>query len=361
MKPLLFFTCILFFACTKQDTLTVLDYKGNAIAISVTNDKTTFDLVKGSADMGKLSWNSPDYGYASSSTYVLQFDLKSRNFADMTQIDSLIIGNKKTFELDNNSVNKVAQNLGLKIGASGDLVFRIVSYLPTVIPVYSASMDLRVNNVFSPFNAYVLMGNYNNNALDETAKQVVSVDDNSKFEGFMTFDKVGSFSLTNDKGVTKWGKGATANTLVKGGTAIDIPTTGFYVFVGDTLTGLYVFEKITAWAIIGDAYKGWKEDLVQLMTDKGQGTYEALGVSLIAGKMKLMPIVKDKAVWGAAVGTYGQLGYQWFEYGIGGTSIVGEAKIKGYDIYINTAGSYDITLKISQSIPGKYNYSVKPS
>lgn len=339
---------IFFEGCKKDEDQVVFD-SNNTKAPTVSANKNSLILLSTSNPDTAIvfSIGKADYSLSTEVNYVLEFDLKNKNFSTSRSV-SLGVTTSKSFTVK--ELNSLLTSIpGVLAGSNNVFEARVTSSIgkPASQKISSNTLILNITPYFQLIN-YTNMyvpGNYQN-WTPATAEKIASVDySDTYFEGYINFPNQNTeFKFTPkpnwDDDYGDESDTGTSGKLKKKGTNLKVSDAGYYFIKADISSNTWSAEK-TNWSIIGDAAKGWDND-IDMTYDVNSKTW-SITTDLNGSKNLKFRANKDWKL------NYGD--------GISGSGPDGFLDQTGDNIPILETGNYTITLDLSN--PGNYSYKLK--
>ena len=335
---------MLLWACEKEETRAVLR---SGVSPQLAVSATTLELKQEDADKAAASftWPAVDYGFTDAIGYVLQVAKSGTNFAGASTVEIGVSKSdlKKEFKVAelNGELNKI-----LTPGLSQEIEVRLKSN--TINPIYSNTVKMMVRpyrvRIFYTFpQAINVAGNFQD-WNPGAAPQIVSVNNNGEYEGFINFSNAANPEFKLVKGA-EWGAGdfgsPSAGKLGNGGDNLKITTgAGIYLLRANTTAMTWSATKVNGIGLIGSAVPttGWDSDR-DMAFDAASGTY-SITLDLNAGEIKF----RANDAWA-------------LDLGDNSNPNDGRPEIGGSNIKIDAAGNYTITLDLL--VGGNWVYTIK--
>ena len=322
-------------ACKKDETQAVLK-EGSVPVLSASGAAFALTEKDKDKDAMTLSWSAPDYGFQAAPTYKVQFAAKGTSFAKPQEVN--VAGAlKKAFKTS--ELNKILVKIGALPGQGSELEVRVLSVVTTALAP-------AISNVVG-FGATPYLENLDYTSLwvpgsyqgwdPATANKISAPNEDDVYEGYINMkDATTVFKMTEKPNFNKaiYGDEAKANTgkIASPGEDMQAKAPGFYRVNADLNTLTWSITK-TEWGVVGDAAGSWDND--QNMTyDVASGLWKVT-LALTKGSIKF----RANKAWVINLGDNDADAI--LDYG-------------GADIKINTAGNYEIALKLATA--GNYTY-----
>lgn len=342
IKPALYITALawLFAACKKDLPVVTLD-TSNPKEPALTATESSLVLLEARQNNTAVifNWTKPEYNFAASFVYTLQFAKAGTNFASPIN-EAVGTEVKKTYT--EKSFNALMLSLGLKPGQEGQVQVRLKSVMnDSIAPLYSNTHAMAV----TPYSLeqFLYVPGDHQGWSPSTGSIIRSPEKNNKYEGYVY---IGSgnrkFKFTD---APDWNNGifgdenasGTSGKISTPGNDFLVASFGYWRINADLVNKTWTSAK-TDWGLIGSATpNGWNSD--QDMTWDATAKVMTITLNLVGGEVKF----RANDDWGVNFGDDGANGS--LEYG-------------GANIPIAAAGNYTITLDLSGG-GGKYTYTVK--
>ena len=290
-----------------------------------------------------FSWSAADFGFNSSTTYVVQLS----DSANFPKVASLITSQKLSGTVKVSDVNAIILAWGYPFGTSVTVYYRVTaSVSANAATSYSAvkTMSFKPYDVLINYPMVYVPGAYQGWSPGATNGRLFSYGFNSQYAGIVRIkdgtNATSEFKITSapDWNHTNWGGTLTktgnnySGTLDPSGNNLSV-SAGTYAITVDVTTLAITLTKTDDWGIIGSAVPttGWNSSAP--MFYNGQRKMWEITANFVAGEFKF----RANDAWDLNYG------------GSGGTLSAG-----GANIAIATAGNYLIRFD-----PVKLTYTVK--
>jgi len=329
-------------SCKKDETKTILSSSPGAPGLTIPGGTTMVLLKPNKADTLIYTWSAVNYGVQVIPTYTLQMDLHNNNFSNPSSLGSVdllkslivIIGdlNGKLVPLLDDP--QVMQPLAMDFRIMTVLKNKDGGLLDSIKPVYSAVIQQTITPYYAPivYPMLAVPGSYQAWNVTDSSTAIASVTFNNLYEGYTWFPdantefKFAKFSWDADK---NWGSNAGDGKLNAAGSNIKVTDPGYYKLNAD-LGGLTYGAVKTTWAVIGDATPGgWNTDTP--MTYDPTTKVWTVTVQLTTGGIKF----RANGAW---------------DINYGDSKTIGSLILNGTNIASPGAGSYTITLNLSNPV-----------
>ena len=295
--------------------------------------------------MTTVTWSAADYGFKAAVTYTLQITTTS-SFTNAVSMG--VTSTSTSLPLSNSSMNTTLLILGADSSAYTTVKYRVMAVIGSAVAaIYSDTGSISVK----PFLKYIryprlyVPGDYQGWHETDSTTVIWSATSNNMYEGYLYFNaatsgmkflKVPAWEQDNTIGdPVASGTSGTLQIGNWGGNNINVSGgPGVFKVNADLPDKTYSWVK-TTWSIIGDATAGgWNTDTQ--MTYSIANKVWTVTATLTAGGMKF----RANNDWGLNLGDNN-----------------GDKKLQynGNNITIAAAGSYTITLDLSQAI---YKYKL---
>jgi starch-binding outer membrane protein SusE/F len=345
MKKLFIITVALGFAllsaCKKDKLVTVT---GNVQAANITSPGagTSFAVtVADSAQVLNVKWESPNYGVQAVVSYFVQVDSVGKNFKKFVTLANL--ASAKSFSISyNNFNNAVMAPLGLTPNAASTLELRVGTAIYGADTVFSKPVSLSVTTL--QLDQLWLPGSYEGYN-PAAAPTIPDVTPNATYEGYAYFSAAGNFKFTSapDYGHTNYGYSSDGKLTTDGNAAgIGFNSAGVYLLDANVQTLTYSATYIQSFGIIGTATPGQWNNSTPMNYDVSTGLW-SVTAALVPGALKF----RANDVWD-------------INYGPADSSaLTGTLQFNNPGaITINDAGTYTITIDMTQKTQRGYYYTV---
>ncbi len=331
---------LLFTACKKAPLVTV---SANIAAPTLTNpaDGSSVNVtVADSAQILNITWGKPDYGVAAVVNYFVQVDSAGKNFSKFYTLASLT--SATSFSLSyNNFSGKMMNGLGLAPNALSSIEIRIASAIYGKDTVYSKPVKIALTTL--AVNQLWLPGSYEgyNPAAAPTIPSVTQ----TTYEGYVFFSAAGNFKFTSapDYSHINYGDGGSGKLTTDGNAGgIGYNNAGVYLLDADITALTYSATYISTIGIIGTATpQGWNGSTA-MNYDQPSGLW-SIKLALVPGALKF----RANDDWTINYGPSDS-------NALTGTLIFNDPGA----ITINNAGTYTVTIDMTQKKQKGYLYSI---
>lgn len=328
-------------ACKKEEKVVISTI---IVAPVISTPVTATTLVVTPADsaaMLSIQWSKANYGVNAVLSYFVQIDSAGNGFKK-----SLILLSSKsdTLLLSNGAFNnRLLIGLGLAPNAVSTIDIRVGVSLSGKDTVFSKPITMVITTFkqLAPLQLYV-PGSYQNWS-PSTAPKVYPVT-TFTYEGFVYISGNSYFKFTSDPdwNHVNYGDAGNGNLTTNGlAGSMSIVAPGYYKLNADIKNLTYSAINIRTFGIIGTATpQGWNGS-TPMTYNQSNGTW-SVTVNLVPGALKF----RANDAWD-------------INYGPADVNALTGLLIQTNDaITIPAAGSYTITMDMSQSTPKKYIYSV---
>jgi hypothetical protein len=304
---------------------------GTSIAVTVPD----------SSQMLTITWRKPNYGVSAVVSYFVQIDSLGKNFKTYVNIGNLTTTN--TLSLSYNILNNDLLNpLALTPNAASTIEVRIGSAIYGSDTVYSKPVSIAFTSL--QLDQLWLPGSYENYS-PATAPTIPSVIAKTTYEGFAYFSAAGNFKFTSAPDYNHINYGyASAGLLTTNGTAggIGYNSAGVYLLDANVQALTYDAQYIQTFGIIGTATADQWNGSTPMTYNTATGLW-TITTSLTAGALKF----RANDAWD-------------INYGPTNPSALSGAMVFNNPnaITITTAGTYTITMDMTQRTQKAYLYSV---
>lgn len=334
-------------SCKKdEERLTVSGGDAPVLALSSTTlnlskDKAADTVITFSWNNYDVKWSQPDYA-TNITDYTIEIDSAGQNFASPYQIDMTGRTSGKYSGGDFNAL--LLNRLLLPAGKESALEVRLkASVSPNSSPVYSNVVAMKVTpylvSSIPDYPSLFIVGSHQG-WTPATAPAIRSAKNDGSYEGYVNFpDASTEFKITTARDWDHPAYGdAGAGALSTSGGNIKQEGAGYYLIKFNEKTLKWSAAK-TTWALIGDATPGgWDADS-PMTFDKEANVWKAT-YTLKAGKYKF----RANGNWDMNLGTGSNTGV--LSYG-------------GDNIELKEAGTYEVTLDLSNGAYYMYKLTKK--
>ena len=327
-------------ACKKAPLATVA---ANITAPVLNNpaDGSSVDVtVADSAQALTINWASPNYGVSAVVNYIVQVDSVGSNFTKNYVLASLTSTN--TFSLSyNNFSGKMMNGLGLAPNALSSIEIRIASAIYGKDTVYSKPVKIALTTL--AVNQLWLPGSYE--GYNPAAAPTIPAVTQTTYEGYVYFSAAGNFKFTSapDYNHVNYGDGGNG-TLTTNGNAggIVFSPAGVYLLDADITNLTYSATYISTFGIIGTATPQQWNASTPMIYDQSTGLW-SIKIALVPGALKF------RADDGWTI-NYGPLD---------SNALTGTLQFNNPGaITINNAGTYTVTIDMTQKKQKGYYYTI---
>ncbi len=327
-------------AC-KKDKLVMVAGNIQAAAITTPSTGTAFAVtVADSSQLLNIKWDEPNYGVQAVVSYFVQVDSVGKNFKKFVTIGNLRQANAFSISY-NNFNNAVMAPLGLTPNAASTLELRVGTAIYGADTVFSKPVSLSVTTL--QLDQLWLPGSYEgyNPAAAPTIPDVTA---NTTYEGYAYFSAPGNFKFTSapDYGHTNYGY-SSDGVLTTDGNApgIGFNNAGVYLLDANVQTLTYNAQYIQSFGIIGTATPGQWNNSTAMNYDVSTGLW-SVTAALTPGALKF----RANDAWA-------------INYGPAQDALTGTLQFNNPGaITINDAGTYTITIDMTQKTQKGYYYTV---
>lgn len=294
----------------------------------------------------RFTWNAANFG-TSEVTYTVEVDTKTNNFAGTSIKNFGSVINEKQLSVTVQKMDEVALSLGAIPFTATEFVVRIKAVAGTAT-LYSNIIEIVINPYLFPATLW-MPGGYQassgygaNDWTPANAPQLASSGPNKPdLEGYVYIGNSSNFKLTVDATWDKpqYGLGDAPGSLKLNGGDIPTPATvGYYLLQVNSEKLTYKFTA-AEWGIIGSATPGGWDNSTNLTYDKTAKVWKISNVNLTDGDWKF----RANNGWDINLGK--------LKTAPNGVNL----EYNGDNIAV-TAGTYDITLDLSN--PRVYKYTI---
>jgi len=332
---------VLLSACQKEKKITVAaNIQASAITSPATG--TSIDVtVADSSQTFTVTWSKPNYGVSAVVSYFVQVDSLGKNFKSFVNIGNVTATN--TLSLSYNNLNALLMNpLNLTPNAASSLEIRVGTAIYGADTVYSKPVSLSLTTL--QLDQLWLPGSYENYN-PAGAPIIPSVIAHTTYEGFAYFSAAGNFKFTSAPDYNHINYGYASNgVLTTNGSAAGIGynSAGVYLLDANVQALTYSAQYIQTFGIIGTATAGQWNSSTPMTYNVSNGLW-TITTSLTAGALKF----RANNSWDI---NYGPTNAN----ALSGTMAFNNPN----SITITTAGTYTITMDMTQTVQKGYLYSV---
>lgn len=335
---------IAFFSACKKTPLATVTANITAPVLTNPADGSSVDVtVADSSQILTINWATPDYGVSAVVSYFIQVDSLGSNFTKNYTLASLTSTNSFSLSYNNFSA-KLMNGLSLAPNALSTVEIRVASAIYGKDTVYSKPVKVALTTL--AVNQLWLPGSYEgyNPAAAPTIPSVTQ----TTYEGYVFFSAAGNFKFTSapDYSHINYGDGGNG-TLTTNGNAggIAYSPAGVYLLDADITHLTYSATYISTFGIIGTATpQGWNAS-TPMTYDQSTGLW-SIQIALVPGALKF------RADDGWTI-NYGPLD---------SNALTGTLQFNNPGaITINTAGTYTVTIDMTQKKQKGYYYMVVPN
>jgi hypothetical protein len=345
MKKILIIAAVLsfaFFSACKKDNLTTVAANIQPAVITSPSTGTAIDVtVADSSQILTINWKTPDYGVSAVVSYFVQVDSVGKNFSKFVTLASLTSTN--SFSLSYNTLNGLLfQPLKLMANAQSALEIRVGTAIYGADTVYSKPLSISLTTL--QLDQLWLPGSYE--GYNPAAAPIIpSVTPGTTYEGFAYFSAAGNFKFTSapDYNHINYGDGGNG-TLTTNGNApgIGYSPAGVYLLDANVVALTYSAQYIQSFGIIGTATAGQWNSSTPMNYSIATGLW-TITTQLTAGALKF----RANDSWNINYGPPNP-------NSLTGTIVFNNPNA----ININTAGSYTVTMDMTQTKQKGYLYTV---
>jgi len=330
----------LFSACKKAPLTTV---SANITAPVITNpaDGSTVDVtIADSAQVLNISWAKPDYGVAAVVNYFIQADSAGKNFSKSYTLASLTSTTSFSLSYYNLSA-KLMNGLGLTPNALSTIEIRVASAIYGKDTVYSKPVKLALTTL--AVNQLWLPGSYE--GYNPAAAPTIPALTQTTYEGYVYFSAAGNFKFTSapDYNHINYGDAGNGKLTTDGNAGgIVYNSAGVYLLDADITNLTYSVTYISTIGIIGTATpQGWNASTA-MTYDQPTGLW-SIKLALVPGALKFRANDNWTINYGPSDSN-----------SLTGTLIFNDPGA----ISINTAGTYTVTIDMTQKKQKGYTYTI---
>ena len=338
---IIFAASFAFLAACKKTPLTTVSTNIAAPVLSNPADGSSVVVtIADSAQVLNISWAKPNYGVSAVVSYFIQVDSLGKNFSQYYPLANLTSGTSYSLSYNNLS-NKLMAGLKLAPNSLSTVEFRVGSAIYGKDTVYSKSVKIALTTL--AINQLWLPGSYE--GYKPAAAPTIPAVTPTTYEGFAFFSAPGNFKFTSapDYSHVNYGDGGNG-TLTKDGNAggIGYSSAGVYLLHADITKLTYSAVYISTFGIIGTATpQGWNAS-TPMIYDQSTGLW-SIKLALVPGALKF----RANDAWTI---NYGPSDAN----ALTGTLIFNDPGA----ISISTAGTYTVTIDMTQSKLKGYLYTI---
>jgi hypothetical protein len=345
MKKILIIAAVLGFAflsACKKDKLVNVAANIQPAVITTPSAGTSIDVtVADSAQVLTINWQTPNYGVSAVVSYFVQVDSVGKNFSKFVTLASLTSTNK--LSLSYNTFNGLLfQPLNLVANAASTLEIRIGTAIYGADTVYSKPLSISLTTL--QLDQLWLPGSYENYT-PAAAPTIPSVTPGTTYEGFAYFSAAGNFKFTSAPDYNHINYGyASDGVLTTNGSAggIGYSPAGVYLLDANVSALTYSAQYIQSFGIIGTATAGQWNSSTPMTYNIATGLW-TITTQLTAGALKF----RANDSWNINYGPPDP-------NALTGTIVYNNPNA----ININTAGTYTVTMDMTQTKQKGYLYTV---
>ena len=331
-----------FLAACKKTPLTTVSTNIAAPVLSNPTDGSSIDVtLADSAQVLNISWAKPNYGVSAVVNYFIQVDSLGKNFAKYYTLANLT--SATSFSLSyNNLSGKLMNGLSLMPNSLSTVELRIGAAIYGKDTVYSKSVKIALTTL--AINQLWLPGSYE--GYNPAAAPTIPAVTPTTYEGYAFFSAAGNFKFTSapDYSHINYGDGGNG-TLTTNGNAggIGYSPAGVYLLDADITNLTYSATYINTFGIIGTATpQGWNAS-TPMAYDQSTGLW-SIKIALVPGALKF----RANDGWTINYGPADS------------NALTGTLQFNNPGaININTAGTYTVTIDMTQSKQKAYTYTIQ--
>lgn len=328
-------------ACKKEAKVTIATTIVTPVISSPMSGATLVVTPADSAQAMQFSWSKANYGVNAVLSYFVQIDSAGNNFK---KVINLSAKSADTLSMTNGAFNNLLlSGLALAPNATSAIEIRIGSTLSGKDTVYSKLIPMTVTTFkqLAPAQLYV-PGAYEGWS-PSTAPMIYPVT-TFAYEGFVYMNTADYFKFTSapDWNHINYGDGGNGSLSTDGNAAgLKVTAAGYYKLNADIKKLTYSAVLIKTIGIIGTATpQGWNGSTA-MTYDTGKGTW-SVTVGLVAGALKF----RANDDWGINFGPADV------------NALTGKLIQTNDAITISAAGTYTVTVDMSQSTQKNYIYTI---
>jgi hypothetical protein len=334
--------CAALSACKKEQKMTVAANITAPVISSPTDGTAIAVTVADTAQLLNIKWSKPEYGVSAVISYFVQVDSSGNNFKKYVNLGNL--NTTTSLSLSYGAFNnKLLSSLNLAPNSTATVELRVGSAIYGADTVFSKPVKIALTTL--QLNQLWLPGSYEgyNPAAAPTIPGQLNP---TQYEGYVYFNAAGNFKFTSapDYNHINYGDGGNG-TLTTNGNAggIGYNSAGVYLLDADVKNLTYSATYISTFGIIGTATpQGWNAS-TPMTYDQATGLW-SVTVALVPGALKF----RANDAWTI---NYGPTDTN----ALTGTLIFNDPGA----ITIVSAGTYTITLDMTQSKQKAYAYTIK--
>jgi hypothetical protein len=331
-----------FLPACKKTPLTTVSTNIAAPVLSNPTDGSSVDVtLADSAQILNISWAKPNYGVSAVVSYFIQVDTLGKNFSKYYTLTN--VTSATSFSLSyNNFSGKLMNGLSLAPNSLSTVELRIGSAIYGKDTVYSKSVKIALTTL--AINQLWLPGSYE--GYNPAAAPTIPAVTPTTYEGYAFFSAAGNFKFTSapDYNHVNYGDGG-GGTLTTNGNAggIGYSPAGVYLLDADITHLTYSATYISTFGIIGTATpQGWNAS-TPMTYDQSTGLW-SIKIALVPGALKF----RANDAWTINYGPADS------------NALTGTLQFNNPGaITINTAGTYTVTIDMTQSRQKAYTYTIQ--
>jgi hypothetical protein len=330
-----------FLAACKKTPLTTVSTNIAAPVLSNPADGSSVDVtLADSAQQLNISWAKPEYGVQAIVNYFIQVDTLGKNFSKYYILANLTTTTSYSLSYNNFS-NKLMSGLNLAPNSLSTVEVRIGADIYGKDTVYSKPVKIALTTL--AINQLWLPGSYENYS-PATAPTIPAVTPTT-YEGYAFFSAAGNFKFTSapDYNHVNYGDGGNG-TLTTNGSAggIGYSPAGVYLLDADITKLTYSATYISTFGVIGTATPQQWNASTPMTYDQSTGLW-SIKLALVPGALKF----RANDAWTINYGPADS------------NALTGILQFNNPgSININTAGTYTVTIDMTQSKQKAYLYTV---
>jgi len=335
-------TFALLSACKKEQIKSMVSSNITVPVLSNPTDGTSITVTTAdSAQVLNITWSKPDYGVSAVVNYFVQVDSAGKNFSKFTQLAYLT--STTSFSLSYNSLNsKLLAGLNLAPNATASVELRVGSAIYGRDTVYSKVAKLTFTTL--AVNQLWLPGSYEGYN-PAGAPTIPATNTPTVYQGYAYFNAPGNFKFTSapDYSHINYGDGGNGKLTTDGNAGgIGYNSAGVYYLNADVANLTYSATFISTFGVIGTATPQQWNASTPMSYNVSTGLW-TITVNLTPGALKF----RANDAWD-------------INYGPSDSNALTGALIFNDPgaITINDAGSYTVTLDMTQSKTKTYNYTI---
>jgi len=329
-------------ACKKEQKITVAANIKAPVISSPTDGTAIAVTIADTAQLLNIKWSQPDYGVSAVVSYFVEVDSVGKSFKTYVNLGN--INNTTSLSLSYGTFNsKLLAGLNLAPNTLATVEIRVGSAIYGADTVYSTPVKLALTTL--QLNQLWLPGSYEGYNPAAAPTIPATLNDPTAYEGYVNFSAAGNFKFTSapDYNHINYGDGGNG-TLTTNGSAggIVYNNAGVYLLDADVTKLTYSATYISTFGVIGTATpQAWNASTP--MTYNSATGLWTVTLALVPGALKF----RANNAWDI---NYGPSDAN----ALTGTLIFNDPGA----ITINNAGTYTVTIDMTQTKQKGYTYTV---